>query len=204
MRSMDSAAPAEAGDPPGSSGAPLPTNRDCTGNERRAEELRDRRRIQGGGHDEQLEIRSEVLLHVERQGERQVRLQAALVELIEDHGGDALERRIALHHARQHALGDDLDACGARDARLEPHAITDGLADRLTQRPCHALRHGARREPSRLQHDDAALARPWLLGKHQRHDGALAGARRCLQHRGALRGQHLAQRRQRLIDRQTG
>ena len=71
---------------------------------------------------------AEVGARIERQRQPQVRLQAALVELIEDDGGDAFQRRILLQQPREHALGDDLDArararrayrgaCGSRRCR---------------------------------------------------------------------------------------
>ena len=114
--------------------------------------------------------------------EPDVGVQAALVELVEQHGRDAVERRIALQHPREHAFGDDLDARALADARLEPHAVADGVADALAERRRHALGDGARREPARLEHDDALAARPRLVEQRERHDGALAGARRRDEH----------------------
>ena len=40
-------------------------------------------------------------LRLARQGEGQIGLQPALVELVEDHAADALERRIVLQHPRE-------------------------------------------------------------------------------------------------------
>ena len=42
-----------------------------------------------------------------------VGLQAALVEFVEDHAADAVERRVVLQQPQEEAVGDDLDA-GAR------------------------------------------------------------------------------------------
>ena len=49
-------------------------------------------------------------LRVERQREAEIGVEGALVELVEQHRRDALERRIVEDHAGEHALGDDLDA----------------------------------------------------------------------------------------------
>jgi hypothetical protein len=62
----------------------------------------------------------------------------ALVELVEEDRADALQRRVVLHHARQDALGDHLDAGGrARHPVLEADPVADGVADvgRRTARP---------------------------------------------------------------------
>ena len=48
-----------------------------------------------------------------REGE--IAVEVSLVELVEDHRRHALERGVVLHHAREDAFGDDLDA-GARAA----------------------------------------------------------------------------------------
>ena len=55
-------------------------------------------------------------------------MQAPLVELVEDDHADALERWIAMQHARQHAFRDDFDRGTRPDtslaARAEAHRIT--------------------------------------------------------------------------------
>ncbi len=74
------------------------------------EQSRDGLAIQGGRHDEDLEARREAFPGVERQGEAEIGLQAPLVELIEDNGGEVFERRVMLQNAREDAFRDDLDA----------------------------------------------------------------------------------------------
>ena len=90
------------------------------------------RTVERRRHHEQLEIRRQVIARIERQRQPQVRLQAALVKLIEDHCSHAFERRIALQHAREHAFRDHFDARGARDARVEPHAIAQRCRRRFS------------------------------------------------------------------------
>ena len=128
--------------------------------------------------------------------------QAALVELVEQHRGDALERRVAEDHAGEHALGDHLDARARAGLRLQPHAVADRLADPLAQRLRHVRRGGARGQPARLQHDDLAAPGPVLVQQGERDPGRLAGAGRGDEHGAALRAQGRAQIGNRLFDRQ--
>ena len=122
-------------------------------------------------------------LRVEREREPDVGVEIALVKLVEQHGRDALERGIALQHPREHAFGDDLDPRALAHARLEPHAVADGVAGALAERRGHPHRDRARREPARLEHHDALAARPRLVEQRERHDGALARAGRRREHR---------------------
>ena len=72
------------------------------------------------------------------------------------HGGDAVEHRIVEHQPGEDALGDDLDAGLPRDFRAEPHPQAHRFADALAERLGHALGGGARRQPARFEHQDAA------------------------------------------------
>ena len=92
--------------------------------------------------------------------QREVGLQRALVHLVEDHAGHAVQAGIGLQAADQQALGDHLDAGGGGDGAVEPGAVADGVADRLAAQRRHARRRGAGGQPARLQHDDAAAAEP--------------------------------------------
>ena len=98
------------------------------------------------------------------------------MKLVEQYRCHAFERRIALQHAGEHALGDHLDASAPTDACLETHAVTDRFADGFTERCRHACRHRARGEPARFEHDDLAAAQPRFIEQRNRHNGALAGA----------------------------
>ncbi len=66
--------------------------------------------IQGGRHDQDLEARRQVFPGVECQGEAEIGLQAPLMELIEDNGGEVFECRVMLQNACEDAFRDDLDA----------------------------------------------------------------------------------------------
>jgi len=53
------------------------------------------------------------------------------VELVEQHGGDARERRVVEDEAREHALGHHFDARCRRDFGAEAHAVAHAGADRF-------------------------------------------------------------------------
>ncbi|KXJ98197.1 MAG: hypothetical protein UZ03_NOB001003648 [Nitrospira sp. OLB3] len=55
------------------------------------QQARDRRAIQRGRHDEQAQVRSEEPLGFSCEGQTQVRLQAALMELVEDYEAVSVE-----------------------------------------------------------------------------------------------------------------
>ena len=85
------------------------------------EQRRHRGDVEGGGHDDDAQVGAERVDHLEGQGEPEVGVEAALVELVEDHGGDARQLGVALEAPGQHALGDHLDA-GARPTPSCPGA----------------------------------------------------------------------------------
>ena len=169
-----------------------------------AEELRHGRAIERRRHDEDAQLGCERCARIEAQREPEVCLQAALVELIEDDRGHPFERRILLQQPGEHALGHDLDARRARDARLEPHAIADGASGTLAEGLCHAGGYRARRDTARLEQQQALALHPGLIEQRQRDDRALTCAGRRFEHRGGVRPQGIEQRRQRGIDRQPG
>ena len=78
-----------------------------------AEKSRDTRAVECCRHDEELEIVAQAALHVERQCQPEIGIERTLVEFVEQHGGDAGERRIVEDQPREHALGHDLDARAA-------------------------------------------------------------------------------------------
>ena len=80
-----------------------------------AEKLGDAGAVDGCRHDEELEVLAQALLGVARQGEPEIGVERALVKLVEQHRGNAAERRIVENEPREDALGDDFDAGLARD-----------------------------------------------------------------------------------------
>ena len=111
----------------------------------RADQIGHRPRIQRRGHDEERQIPAQ-LGHLQRQGEREVGVHRALVELVQDEVRDARQIRVALEAPDEEPFGDDLDPRRLRDARLAAHPVADRAPHRLAQgsRPC-ARRPRARR-----------------------------------------------------------
>ena len=126
-------------------------------------------------HNQQLEIVAQPLLYVEQQRQRQIRLQAALVKLIEDRQPHAAQLRIALDHPRQNAFRHHFEARVRPDAGLRAHAIAHGLAGLLSQQFRQPLRHVTRGQPPRLQQDYASV--DVTFGEDlQRQPGGFPGA----------------------------
>ncbi len=59
-----------------------------------AQKSGDRLGIEGGGHDDHTQVVAQTL-HLAQHRQRQIRVDRALVKLVEDHAADVLEQRIA-------------------------------------------------------------------------------------------------------------
>ena len=94
-----------------------------------AEKRRDARSIERRGHDDEAQILAQPRLRVERERKTEIRIERAFMEFIEDHRSDVGERRILENEAGEHALGHNLEAGIAREARTEPHAKPDRPAN---------------------------------------------------------------------------
>ncbi len=158
------------------------------------QQLRQASVVQGGRHDQQFQIVTQPLLHIEQQRQRQIGLQAAFVELIEDHQRHALQFGVLLQHAGENAFRHHFQP-GLRPAfTFGAHAVAHGLAGFLPQLLRQAIGDVFRRQPPRLQHDNAPR-QPGLSQDLQRQPGGFTGAGRGVQ-------QHLRsglQRSQQLI-----
>ena len=139
--------------------------------------------VDGRRHHQEPQILAQALLHVAGKRQAEIGVERALVELVEQDRGDAIEHGIVEDEPGEDAFGEDFDAGFSRELRAEADPQAHRLADAFAERPCHPLRGGARGEPARLKHQDASLVlRPLLAGQHQRHARRLAGARRGDQH----------------------
>src|SRR5579875_1720666 len=115
-------------------------------------------------------------LNVERKREAEVRVEGAFVKFVEEDAGYLLEAGILEDHPGEDALGYDENTGARGDARQEPHAQTDGLANRLPEERRHALGGSARREPPRLEQDELPAGRPIGILERQRHNRRFARA----------------------------
>ena len=111
-----------------------------------AQKLADPRAVERRRHHHQAEIVAQVLLHVARQRQAEIGVERALVEFVEQHRGDAVERRIVEDQPREDAFGHHLDPRLARHLRAEPNAQAHRLADALADR---SLPSGRRRRGRR-------------------------------------------------------
>ena len=99
------------------------------------------------------QVVAQALLRVEREGEAEIGVERALVELVEQHRRRPLERRIVENLPCEHALGDDLDAWRFETRLCSAHAQADRLADFFAERRGHAGSGGACGEPARLEQE---------------------------------------------------
>jgi hypothetical protein len=114
-------------------------------------------RVERGGHHEDAQVGTERAARLPCQGEAEIGVEGAFVELVEDDRADARQVGGVLHHPGQDAFGHDLDPGGVRHLRLAPDAVAHGPPARLAQHLGHAFGGGAGGKAARLQHHDAAL-----------------------------------------------
>ncbi len=156
--------------------------------------------VEGGRHHQDLQVLAHQPLSVAGQGQAQVGVEAALVELIEDHRRHAVQARIVENHPGEHALGHHLDPGSSRDLRLQSHAKTHRLADALAQALGHPRRRRPGRQPPGFEHDDLTAGHPRLVQQGQGHDRGLARPGRRDQHGGLAFGERGLQGRQGFVD----
>ena len=135
-------------------------------------------RVHGGRHHDDAEIVARQP-GLPGQREPEIRVDAALVELVEDDRPKAGEERILLQPGRQDAFGGQQHPGVRTELPLEADVPADFAAERPAALVGDAARDRPRRDASRLQHDDRAvrgergrharrLARTWRRRQHQR------------------------------------
>ncbi len=168
------------------------------GNHRRVKPGAEAGGVKRGRHHQQAQVGAQHRLGVEGQGQPQVGLQAALVKLVEEHRGHALQRGVVLQQAGEDALGYHFNARVPRYLAFEPHAVAHGVAHGLVEQAGHAGSGGAGGEAARFEYQDFTIEPPRGLQQRQRHHGGFARPGRRLQH-GSATGrqgrQQLGQRR---------
>ncbi len=141
--------------------------------------------VQGRGHHEEPQIGTKGAPDVERQGQAQVPLEVAFVELVEDDQTDACQFGIVLQAAGQHPFGHHFDAGAMARTALVPGPEADQPTDLVTEEIGHAARRGPGGQTTGFEHHDPGAAQPGFVHQPKRDDGGLAGARFGLEHRGA-------------------
>ena len=152
--------------------------------------LRQRGGVQRGRHQQQSQVVAQGLLHVERQRQSDIRVQAALVELVEDDQRDTGELGIVLDDPRQHPFGDDGQSGVFGHPRLAPHAQSDALSRSLAEVGGQAVGHRSGRQTTGFEQDDPAderLAQQECQGQTRALSGTGFGAQQHVPRRQGLR-----------------
>jgi hypothetical protein len=123
-------------------------------------EGRDRARVESRRHDENANIRPEALSGVERECQAEIRLEVALMELVEDDELDPVEQGVSLQASGENAIGDDFDSSGRRHPAFVTSREADGPPDTLAEECRHPRRGGASRDPTGLEQEHAATIHP--------------------------------------------
>ena len=132
--------------------------------------------IERRGHDADEQVWPLLFLDVERASQRDVAVEMALVEFVEQDGLNAAQGRILDQLSKQDPFGFKLDARGVARVVLEAHLVTHFLAHLDAEFACDPMREKPRRKPPRLEDDHLAAAQQSGLEQHLRHLRGLAGA----------------------------
>ncbi len=163
-----------------------------------AEKLRDGCGVEGGRHDDELQLRT-VLLQAAQQGQRKVAIQVTLVELVEYDGFYATQIGIADETTGEHAFGEEAQARLRAGDIFEAHLVTNGVADFFAHLEGHAAGGHAGGDAARFQHKHLTTEPCEQRGRHAR---GFAGAGRSLQHKAGVLLQAGLELRQNEIDRE--
>ena len=143
------------------------------------EKRRHRARVDRRRHDDDPQVVARAP-RLPRQRDREIGVDAALVELVEDDGGEVGEQRIALQPRGQDAFGDDEQPRVGAEAAVETHLPADLAADRPAALLGDARGNRPRGDAARLQQDERTVG-----GERRRNPRRLAGAGRGGDDRGA-------------------
>ncbi len=102
----------------------------------------DRRDVERRRHDQQAQIGAQARLGFQRQRQREIAVERALVKLVEHDRSDAFELGIALQLPQEEPGGDALDPRFRPDAPVEADPVADRFADRLGHQLGHPLGGG--------------------------------------------------------------
>ena len=120
--------------------------------------------VDGGRRDEQPELRSPAQ-HLSQQTEEHVRIQAALVRLVDHQGRVTRKQRVGEQLAKEHPIGQVLDASAlVVEPLIEAYRVPDDATDHLAHLLRHTLGHRCHCHAPRLSaRHDASARRPTRL-----------------------------------------
>ncbi len=110
-------------------------------------------------------------------GQSDVALEVALVELVEDDDAGVFEERVAGEVAAEDAFGEEPEPCGRAALARETYAIADLAADGAAARPRDVLGGGSGGDATGLDDHDGAAAGEVRVEDGAGHSRRLAGAR---------------------------
>ncbi|CRM08149.1 hypothetical protein [Pseudomonas sp. 58 R 3] len=121
--------------------------------------------FEGGGHQQDFQrlLVAKQLAAVEAQGQCQVGVEAAFVELVKNQQPHAVQCRVVLQPARENAFGDHFDAGVGPDFAVQADAVADGFTDFFTQLTGQAFGSRSRGEAPRFEHQDGLPGQPRLI-----------------------------------------
>ena len=154
-------------------------------------------------HGEDAQVGAQRGSGVERERETEVAVEAALVNLVEQHRRHAAEFGIGLQPGEEYAVGHRDQASVAADLAIEPGGVADRGAWCFAALAGDILGGGAGGEAARDEQQHLARA-PWLIEQRRRDAGGLARSGRRDQQRARPVAQSSKEVGQDRVDRQRG
>ncbi len=148
---------------------------------RAVHQLREARAVERRRHCHQSQIRAQTRLRVERERQPEIAVEAAFMDLVEQHRRDARQFGIVLDARDKDPLGHHGNPRRARPLRIHPRGIAIGLADRLAGGRRHAFGGRTRGKTARREEQYLAAA-PRLVEQGRRDRRGLARAGRRDEH----------------------
>ena len=155
---------------------------------RAAKTFCDPRAVDGRGHHQDPQILPQSGLRVARQSKPEVCIERALVKLVEQDRGDAVQLGIVENLPREDTFGDDLDTRSR--ARPWSRSARDSPRSRRARSPSVCAIRSALARAAIRRGSSTMIFLPAAQGvveQCQRHPRRLASARRRHQHRGIVR-----------------
>ena len=120
------------------------------------EEAADGRRVERGGHDDDAKVGTRGLLEAAEEREGEVGFEVALVEFVENNGGDAAEGWVGDEAAGENAFGEETQARFRTGDLFEANLVADGFAGLFAHFESHAARGHAGGDAAGLEDENLA------------------------------------------------
>ncbi|OMG61388.1 hypothetical protein IL54_4788 [Sphingobium sp. ba1] len=161
------------------------------------------RAVERGGHGQDAQIGAQGFLRVEREGEAEIAVEAAFMDLVEQDCGYARQFGVVLNAPDEDALGQHEQAGAGRLLAVHPRRIADRAAGLFAQHFGNPLGRGAGGEAAGGEQEYLSAA-PGLVEQGWGHRRRLARAGWRDQHGVAAGAERSQQVGQDVVDRQGG